>query len=1149
MAGTKLELLYYEGGTWANARYRWWKTALDPDDWESNAGDQGTDINPVTTVHISDSVGNPRRAKITLINRPRQVGSTTDNEGKGRFTGVFTDFMDVRLRDRETGAILLLGKVYDVNEKFDFRYGASIELDVRDAVEELKNSRTGSWPDLSFTGNSTTKSSMISTMLTDADYTGSTSIVTNGQNKITTSLRPQESNGALEFKGNKSTLAEIAQLAAEEPHSKETREGFKIALVNEASDVNATVTEIDVDNLQLGYANAAAALSSSDYIAIDAEIMAVESVSTNTITVLRGVRGTTAATHANNAIVYRNPGASKFGFDYHVDPAVQTSNIGTNDESDWNYYQRGTRPDSPSTYGMTVKYPAATAFTSDGFNKLMQNDFAFDNTNDELYTDVILEYTEKGPQRKGDGFVDTGQSGGASVAKRRKFERLNLTGAGGRLIVEGMVKLGRTHEAGYGGINNTTDPVEFSIDEYDVIGEADSGAAGATLLVNVNDYIQIDNEIMKVTATDSSAAYTITVARAQYGTSAASHADNSIIYRNPFGDPDDWGGKPFGQTEILNADATGGHDAGAFGRIEYQSHSAAMSGLENEDPPGFIIVSPFSSAGDTDDMRFNSHMPETSVTVTGSTLSNTVTTHANCRLAKVVGMKKTKVIKNSTSSDPASLRRQVVSLLSRNSASGIKRGEFKVSGYPYTYIDAAAADVSRSTATITFASGAFADNNSGTTNNPKLFGVLQGDVICEMDSTATTITRYAYISSVTSSTVVYGASSADTSDGTALDASKPMRIYVPLRAGHVIRVTNSLVQEDRDHLVTELAYDEGSGVTMTSISSIGQNDSAATFRSNVLKEVHQNALKYGKEPPDTGGGSDNFSDSSVKWTINATFASTTSNQVTWARADGLPGTVTISGDNGEKYNIGASNTGSMSGESIIYLYPANSTSSFATTLAKDYKEDKTKLVIGRAGLATGDNPQATFDLAENISTSGSNNPKMKFTVDKLAPGVISVTDGSAAAPSVTFASDPDSGMYQYGDDQVAISVGGVARFITTASGLYATTSTTTGTDLIVTAGGLIAKKSSSLQYKDNVETLDFDSSKLDNLRPVSYNYKSDNTPDIGLIAEEVNEVYPELINYNEEGKPESVKYDGLSVMLLEEVTKLRQEVKELKEKN
>jgi hypothetical protein len=36
--------------------------------------------------------------------------------------------------------------------------------------------------------------------------------------------------------------------------------------------------------------------------------------------------------------------------------------------------------------------------------------------------------------------------------------------------------------------------------------------------------------------------------------------------------------------------------------------------------------------------------------------------------------------------------------------------------------------------------------------------------------------------------------------------------------------------------------------------------------------------------------------------------------------------------------------------------------------------------------------------------------------------------------------------------------------------------------------------------------------------------------------------------YNEEGNPEAVKYDGLSVMLLDVVKKLRKEVKELKEK-
>ena len=89
---------------------------------------------------------------------------------------------------------------------------------------------------------------------------------------------------------------------------------------------------------------------------------------------------------------------------------------------------------------------------------------------------------------------------------------------------------------------------------------------------------------------------------------------------------------------------------------------------------------------------------------------------------------------------------------------------------------------------------------------------------------------------------------------------------------------------------------------------------------------------------------------------------------------------------------------------------------------------------------------------------------------------------------------------------------------------------------------------SSIAYKDNVKELVFDSSKLDTLRPVSFNYKMDDVQDIGLIAEEVNEIYPELVNYDKEGKPYSVKYNGLSVVLLDEVKKLRKEVKELKEK-
>ena len=118
----RLELFYWDStlSGWANANYRYWAPALSPDDWQSAVAPAGGyNINPITAVHITDANGFPRRAKITVISRPRQIGSTTANEGKGRFNNVFTDFQNVRLKDPATGAILLAGKIYDIDEKFD----------------------------------------------------------------------------------------------------------------------------------------------------------------------------------------------------------------------------------------------------------------------------------------------------------------------------------------------------------------------------------------------------------------------------------------------------------------------------------------------------------------------------------------------------------------------------------------------------------------------------------------------------------------------------------------------------------------------------------------------------------------------------------------------------------------------------------------------------------------------------------------------------------------------------------------------------------------------------------------------------------------------------------------------------------------------
>jgi ABC-type hemin transport system substrate-binding protein len=68
------------------------------------------------------------------------------------------------------------------------------------------------------------------------------------------------------------------------------------------------------------------------------------------------------------------------------------------------------------------------------------------------------------------------------------------------------------------------------------------------------------------------------------------------------------------------------------------------------------------------------------------------------------------------------------------------------------------------------------------------------------------------------------------------------------------------------------------------------------------------------------------------------------------------------------------------------------------------------------------------------------------------------------------------------------------------------------------------------------------------LRPVTFHYKTDgeNTPQFGLIAEEVAKVNPALVLPDKEGKPYTVRYDAVNAMLLNEFLKEHREVQELK---
>ena len=66
-----------------------------------------------------------------------------------------------------------------------------------------------------------------------------------------------------------------------------------------------------------------------------------------------------------------------------------------------------------------------------------------------------------------------------------------------------------------------------------------------------------------------------------------------------------------------------------------------------------------------------------------------------------------------------------------------------------------------------------------------------------------------------------------------------------------------------------------------------------------------------------------------------------------------------------------------------------------------------------------------------------------------------------------------------------------------------------------------------------------DSSSILNLRPVTFAYNSDasETKQYGLIAEEVDQVFPDIVVYDADGNPYTVQYQVLPVLLLNELIK------------
>ncbi|MEZ5428346.1 MAG: tail fiber domain-containing protein [Pyrinomonadaceae bacterium] len=83
---------------------------------------------------------------------------------------------------------------------------------------------------------------------------------------------------------------------------------------------------------------------------------------------------------------------------------------------------------------------------------------------------------------------------------------------------------------------------------------------------------------------------------------------------------------------------------------------------------------------------------------------------------------------------------------------------------------------------------------------------------------------------------------------------------------------------------------------------------------------------------------------------------------------------------------------------------------------------------------------------------------------------------------------------------------------------------------------------SSIRYKNNVNDLPSALELIRKLRPVSFNWKANNSPDVGFIAEEVADVEPQLVLYNPDKTVEGVRYEKISIYLVKAAQEQQTEI-------
>jgi N-acetylneuraminic acid mutarotase len=200
--------------------------------------------------------------------------------------------------------------------------------------------------------------------------------------------------------------------------------------------------------------------------------------------------------------------------------------------------------------------------------------------------------------------------------------------------------------------------------------------------------------------------------------------------------------------------------------------------------------------------------------------------------------------------------------------------------------------------------------------------------------------------------------------------------------------------------------------------------------------------------------------------------------------------------------------------------------------------------------AGGNYNTAIGEQALNLNVSGINNTAVGKSALYSNTGSNNIALGASAGGSLTTGSNNivigvavagvagESDTTRIGGTQTRAFMAGVRGV--TASG---------GATVYVTTTGQLGTVTSSARYKEQIEPMEDASESILALRPVTFRYKPEidaaGLPQYGLIAEEVAAVNPDLVVRDANGEIETVRYEQVNAMLLNEFLKERARVSEL----